>query len=520
MNSKLYNIFIIILLLASANQLFAQQDSVNPNGYNVFHYPNGFKLSEGNLENGKPNGYWITYYVNGNKKSEGNRKNFMLDSLWIFYAANGDTTETIFYVQDKKNGFDTQYFTRLDSGVNTIKSKELYVDNQKQGFSFYYYTNGQLHQKIKYKDNYKNGVGYEYSLDGTLIAIEQYRNNNLISRRAVNRIDHNGHRTGVWVQTFPNGKIKSETNYIDDLPNGTAKEFSPTGKIIKIETYANGIVQTQINNPTAHDTLKLKKLQIKQDFYPNGRLKYIKTYQDSIPFGTHIYYDENGNITKAQTFNEFGILSGEGRIDTLSKKQGEWTFYYDDGSVFSKGQFIDSLKTGTWVYFYENGKLRQKGNFKDNYPEGKWFWYYDNDSLLRETNYTYGELNGFTYELSPSGDTIVKGTYNDGSKHGVWTYQIGDEYTKGEYYLGRKKGKWITYYFPKMTIKCKDIYVDNKKNGKHRCYYENKKIKELGQYQNDKKTGKWTYYNNDGNIDFTAEYSRGILVKVNDKKIE
>ena len=96
------------------------------------------------MVNGKPDGYWITYYVNGKRKSEGNRKNFIVDSLWTFYAENGDTTETIYYLQGKRNGLYTKYYTRLDSGVNSIKSKELYVNDQKQGFSFYYYPSGQL----------------------------------------------------------------------------------------------------------------------------------------------------------------------------------------------------------------------------------------------------------------------------------------------------------------------------------------------------------------------------------------
>ncbi len=127
----------------------SQPKEINPNGYNVFYYPNGFKLSEGNLKDGKPDGYWITYYVNGNKKSEGNRKNFLLDSVWTFFNEKGDTTKIINYAQGQRNGFYFTFITKDDSlNINYLSSKELYVNDKKQGFSFYYYPNGKLKNKI------------------------------------------------------------------------------------------------------------------------------------------------------------------------------------------------------------------------------------------------------------------------------------------------------------------------------------------------------------------------------------
>ena len=56
-----------IALLSIPPDLMAQevQNTVNPDGYNVFYYPNGVKSSEGNFRNGKPDGYWKTYFENG-----------------------------------------------------------------------------------------------------------------------------------------------------------------------------------------------------------------------------------------------------------------------------------------------------------------------------------------------------------------------------------------------------------------------------------------------------------------------
>ena len=70
----LNRIVLVISLLLFAFQSFAQDEKIDPNGYNKFYYPNGNLSSEGRFENGKPEGYWKNYYENGNLKSEGNRK--------------------------------------------------------------------------------------------------------------------------------------------------------------------------------------------------------------------------------------------------------------------------------------------------------------------------------------------------------------------------------------------------------------------------------------------------------------
>ncbi len=513
-------ILLLLFFIFCFSDIFAQQDSINPNGFNVFYYPNGFKLSEGNLKAGKPDGYWITYYVNGKKKSEGNRKNFMLDSLWIFYAENGDTTETINYLENKKNGYYTKYYTRFDSVKNnSIKSKELYLNDKRQGYSYYYYKNGKLKEKIKYKDNYKNGKGFEYDKNGKLIALDEYRYNNLVSRKAVNRTDRKGEKIGTWVDVYKDGKIKTEINFQDGMPNGNYKEYSPSGKMIKLEKFVQGKLISK-NTRTKYDTLALQDLKQKKEFYSNGQLKSLKTYKDSVLFGMQLFYSKNGHIQRAEIYDELGIKTGQGKVDSLSRKQGEWTFFFDSGIKRSQGKFKDNKKTGNWIYYYENGKVFETGTYEDGYPVGQWTWYYPSEKILRVEHYVLGDKSGITYELSEQGDTIVKGNYKEGAKHGKWFYKIGDEYSTGKYYFGQKIDTWKVYYYPEMRLKCKTEYVDGKKDGRHRCYYLNKKLKEIGAYSNGKKSGKWTYYKPDGNIDYTAEYLRGVIQKVNDIPIK
>ena len=137
---------ILIVFLCFNLGLFGQKDQLQ-NGYVKFFYPNGRISSEGTMVNGKPDKYWKTYYVNGVIKSEGNRKNLLLDSVWLFYNELGDTTEKINYVLSKKSGYYYKYVTveeKNSTRRNVLFSKELYVNDKKEGSGSYYYSNGSL----------------------------------------------------------------------------------------------------------------------------------------------------------------------------------------------------------------------------------------------------------------------------------------------------------------------------------------------------------------------------------------
>ena len=168
---------------------FSQQNSVNPNGYNKFYYPDGCLSSEGTLRDGKPDGFWKTYYPDGVLKSAGRRTNFLLDSLWLFFDQSGDTLRAINYNYGKRNGYTIEYTVFQDSlKHNVIKSKELYRDDKKQGFAFYY-DKGVLKEEIPFKDDRKHGEGWQYNKDGQIVAILTYKYGSLIDKNIINRVD-------------------------------------------------------------------------------------------------------------------------------------------------------------------------------------------------------------------------------------------------------------------------------------------------------------------------------------------
>ncbi len=88
--------------------------------------------------------------------------------------------------------------------------------------------------------------------------IEKYPNG---STKTIGEVDEEGRRNGVWVSYFENGKKWSETNFINGLRHG------------------HSIV-----------------------FYPNGRVWYFGDYTKDKKSGEWVFYDEEGNVTKKETY--------------------------------------------------------------------------------------------------------------------------------------------------------------------------------------------------------------------------
>jgi uncharacterized protein len=157
----------------------------------TIYYPNGQLSSEGFVKDGKPDGYWKTYYVTGILKSEGKRTNFLLDSTWNFYNHSGDLVEVINYQFGKRSGYTYTYDYNNPElpGQKTLVSKELYINDKKEGQSFYYYNTGELKEMVFFSDGKREGYAKEFDRDSTVITLKQYKDNYLISRERINRKD-------------------------------------------------------------------------------------------------------------------------------------------------------------------------------------------------------------------------------------------------------------------------------------------------------------------------------------------
>ena len=512
--NKIYILLITINFGLLPALLNAQANKVNLNGYNKFYYGNGQISSEGLMRNGKPDGFWKTYYVNGKIKSKGQRKSFELDSTWAFYDDKGNFTKKINYKYDKKNGYYLVYKLINDSVKrNIIKSKELYVNDLRQGFSEYYYDNGKLHERISFIDNQKQGEGREFNPAGNIITLFKFRHDIMVVKERINRYNKQGEKYGSWKEFYLSGKLKKESYYKKGFLNGYVKSYSERGKALSSDRYVNGKLYIEkINTKT--------KLDFRKEYHDNGKIKISGAFRKNKPVGVHREFSTKGKVTATKTYSSRGWVMADGIVDKKGKRQGIWKYYFKSGKRKVIGRYKNGRRIGDWKFYYENGQEEQSGTYNSKgRPEGFWKWYFENGNMLREEEQTNGKLDGDYSEYASDGTIVAKGLYVEGSKEGVWYYHLGDIIEEGNYKADLKDGEWVHHYSNKEK-QFVGRYVDGEENGEHRYYYPNGNLKIQGDYSMGKRHKQWKFFNEEGIIRTTITYRLGEELKIDGKIIE
>ncbi|MDY0103357.1 MAG: hypothetical protein RBS07_10485 [Lentimicrobium sp.] len=495
---------LVLLLFVFAYGLKAQDNPVDPNGKNIFYHENGKISSEGLMRNGKPDGYWKTFWENGELKSEGNRKNYELDSLWNFYDETGKVTLQINYLKGKKEGIR-----------RTIRENETVEENfsndVKQGLTIYYYPGGEVMRTIPFENGLENGFAREFSPDGTVITMIEYRRGFVIDRENINRTDRNGLKQGKWKFFYVNGKVKIEGVYRDDKRNGYFKEYDEKGMLTEVSKYVNDVKQEAAP--------ELVKLDIRTDYYPDGKVKTRASYKGDTPEGVRREYSPTGEVTAAYIYKK-GIIIAEGIVDDEGVRDGPWKEFYTDGQLRAEGLYRNGNRIGKWRFYHPNGNLEQEGSYNNQgNTDGLWKWYYEDGLVLREENFLNGNSEGIFTEYDENGSVIIQGEYVEGLEEGFWKYQQGDHREEGSYRSGMRNGEW-NYYFDDGTLAFQGSFIDDNSNGRHIWYWPNGKKKDEGEYIMGMKTGDWLQYNEDGSIFMIISYQNGVEKKYNGVKIK
>ena len=484
MNEKIAHIvFTIALSLTLCVKVIGQSE------YKVFRYANDSVSSEGMLCDGKPDGYWKTYYENGQLKSEGNRKNFLLDGLWVFYSEEGDTTLTVTYQNDLKNG------TRKVFLSDEIQEDQ-FVNNVRSNFSRRYDRRYNLLQVIPIKDDYEHGISPVYDTTGRLIEIITYKKGFLNTREILNRYDAQGRKHGYWKEFYDNFELKSEIYYKHGLRDGYYKLYDEKGNLKKIAKYVNDVEQI-----TDSET---KPLQMQHEYYPNGRIKREASFRGGKREGTWREFDENGNVISSQIYQN-GRLVQSGIMDTDGTRRGEWVELYPDSTLRAQGLFINGKRSGEWKFFFPGEVLEQVGSYKDGKFDGTWFWYFPDGKIQKQEDFFDGMPEGKYVEYDEKGKVIAEGSYFDGMKSGKWKEQSGDVFSEGEYRNDLQVGEWISYY-ANGKVAFKGTFKGGYPDGEHLYYYPNGKLRESQTYSGGIRNGVWKKYLETGEVFLEETY--------------
>jgi len=507
-----YTLLLIVAFCLFLNHTVFSQDTVKVlNGNQKFYYKNGVISSEGSMKDGKPDGYWKSYNETGKLKSEGNRKNFELDSTWKFYNDENKLILEVNYRNGKKNGLKISYLDK-----ETIR--ENFRDDIKEGYTKYYYANGKLKSEVPFVKGLEQGLSKEYSQEGDIITLTEYKRGFVIDRMKINRRDKSNLKQGKWFIFYSNGNVKEEGNYRDDKKDGYFKNYAENGDLITVSKYVMDVKQ--------EDAEEVTKLDIRSEYYPDGKIKAMGTFRNGIPEGIRREYSLEGQITRSMIYKN-GVILGEGIVLEDGTKEGHWKEYYADGSLRSEGEYKENKPIGPWKYFYPDGKIEQDGKYSNSGKlTGTWKWYYDNGQLKIEETYLAGLKDGMHTEYDENGKVIDNGEYVKDLEDGEWFTVSGDFIERGSYRDGLKSGKWTSYYVntdgakTDTTIAFTGSFVDDNPDGKHIYYWDNGKVRNEGPYVMGKKEGDWIIYNYDGTPFLVITYQHGTEIKYDGYKIK
>jgi antitoxin component YwqK of YwqJK toxin-antitoxin module len=489
--------------------LYGQGEKPDSSFVQIF-YPNNQVSSEGLMRDGKPDGYWRTYYVTGVIKSEGKRTNFLLDSLWKFYNQTGELTEQISYKIGEKSGYSNKYIydNPQNPGQPTLISKELYVNGKKEGNSYYYHPTGELKLIVYYTGGKKQGLSREFSTDSTLVSVVQYKDNYVVDRERVNRVDEEGNKQGVFREYYANGKLKREEHYLDNKLHGYYREFDGKGELVMAMRYERGKIMEEIDK----DIKEL--LDMKSTFDEQGRLIFTGGYKEGVPVGIHRFFDTAGVVENAYLYNEIGEKVSEGIIDEQGRRKGPWKDFYPTGELRAEGTYLDNERSGSWTYYFRKGGIEQKGRFERDRFQGIWNWYYPNGNKWREESYFNGREDGEFVEYDQAGNILTKGDYIGGEKEGEWIYHVGDNTERGSYVIGLREGLWRSFY-PDGTLKYEGLYSQGNPDKRHKYYYPDSKLKEEQYYEMGIRENNWKKYDPEGNLVLTITYKNNEEQRIN-----
>ncbi|MBN1339178.1 MAG: toxin-antitoxin system YwqK family antitoxin [Bacteroidales bacterium] len=472
-------------------------------GFTIFYYESGQKSSEGFLINGKPDGFWKTYHENGIIKSEGNRVNFMLDSIWNFYNDTGKVVMQITYGMGKKNGIRRTFHE--DEVI-----EENFVDDVKQGFTYYYYPNGKLKEEVYFEEGLEEGTGRQYALsDGRVIKLKYYKKGFVYDIENINRMDKAGLRQGPWKYFYENGNVRVEGEYKNGLEHGYFKEYTEDGNLISTSKFVDGILQ--------EDVSELAKLDIKREYYPDGKVKIMASFKDGVAEGVRREYSEEGDIIKGFVFIK-GNVVGEGITNDEGFRDGPWKEYYFSGALKAEGMYDKGKRSGEWKFYHPNGEIEQTGKYnKEGKEDGTWTWYYPEGLLQREETYFNGMRDGYSVEYDENGIVVAEGEYIEDSREGFWKLNYGDHREEGAYFNDMRSGEW-KHFYNEGTLSFEGNFIDDNPNGKHTWYWPSGFKKTEGTYIMGLKTGEWVKYNADGTPFITFYYENGAESKVDGVK--
>lgn len=450
------------------------------------------------------------------------------------------------------SSFSQQSFA-LETQLTLKENKFFQRDQLYSGQVIYLFDNGQQKSIVEIKDGVSNGKTIEFLYD------KSYQKKNYQDSVEIRKLN----------SLFSEKKLEIESNIQDTLEASKKEkdflnyEIGGYDKLVKLKEKNN---EGKLNQKKKEEFDKyeelvqaknkmLRKLKDSQqslielnqkireetnkpNYLPKKAKEYAQTNQ--LKEGAAIIYDSLGN-----KFAEGNYSNG--------KQNGEWVYYYGNGSIQGKGKYLNGNETeigssgvprngrqGIWMFYFENGNKESEGNFENGKLDGKYISYFKSGKINSEELFANDKNEGLRIVNYESGNPKFKGNYISGKENGLFVFynSEGIKSSESNYVNGEKNGKEVIYgkdgkilqeysivegvkngvekeYYSIGKLKAERNFKMGKNHGKVKSFYESGKVKTDADFQNGKQHGLMITYFDNGKIESKANYDTTSLAEKN-----
>ncbi|WP_448518705.1 toxin-antitoxin system YwqK family antitoxin [Rhodoflexus sp.] len=312
-------------------------------------------------------------------------------------------------------------------------------------------------------------------------------------------------------------------------------------------------------------------------WYADGKIVYEQWFRGGQPDSAFAYYNSAGHYVLRgmtdqkrprgmwQLYFPDGKLAAEWHWFRQGAYHGASQWFYPNGKIFAKGDFLTKLAEGRWEFRAPDESWQIKGNFKDGVPHGNWEiseagkrvsslllkdgklegqqlrydasgqvserMIYATDQLLRLEAGNQVMIDTGTGERifkDIHGNIVAKGSYQNGFLEGNVQYfsalqeVLTQNYRKGQadgafelrtiqdellmrgYYRNGQIDSLCVFFYPNGVLQAQGQVVEGIPQGEWQFFYANQHLQAAGQYHKGIAEGKWTYYDEQGQITATG----------------
>lgn len=117
---------------------------------------------------------------------------------------------------------------------------------------------------------------------------------------------------------------------------------------------------------------------IEKENYADGKVRSEKTFKK---------IDGEKQLIKEVVYHPNGKKYIEGGFKA-EKREGYWASWFENGNLWSEGEFKNGESHGKRTVYHQNGKIYYEGNYDMGKRTGIWKYYDENGKLLNETDYS------------------------------------------------------------------------------------------------------------------------------------